>query len=171
MMTTRHTLYLTIAALLLGLSACKYSNKIETIKVKDEFSMTIPEYLKEAENLKAGADFQYSNKFRNMYVVVFSEKKTGTLQDFYDKQTNIIKQVLDKPAIDDSTEVKIEGGHGVYISLAGKMQGEMIYYNLLTIEAKDKYYQAAIWTRSEDRKLKYSKDMEQIIMSFRLLHP
>lgn len=133
--------------------------------------MTVPDYLSKADNLKPGADFQYSNRFRNMYVVVFSDKKDKDFQTYYNEQINVIKKVLDKPMINDSLPVEIAGAKGIHTEIAGKMQGEMVYYSVLTLETKDKFYQDCIWTRGEDRKLKYGKDIERILMSFKLITP
>jgi len=133
--------------------------------------MTVPDYLSKAENLKPGADFQYSNRYRNMYVVVFSDKKDKDLQTYYNEQINVIKKVLDKPMINDSLPVEIAGAKGIHTEIAGKIQGEMVYYSVLTLETKDKFYQDCIWTRGEDRKLKYGKDIERILMSFKLITP
>ncbi len=155
----------------LALFSCKYSYKDETIKVKNEFTMTVPDYLKEAENLKPGADFQYSNRYRNMYVVVFSDKKDKEFTSYYNEQISIIKKALDKPMVNDSLPVTIPGAKGVHTEIAGRMKDEMIYYSVLTLETKDKFYQECIWTRSEDRKLKYGKDIERILMSFKLIQP
>ena len=133
--------------------------------------MTVPDYLSKAENLKPGADFQYSNRYRNMYVVVFSDKKDKDFQTYYAEQINVIKKVLDKPMVNDSLPVEIAGAKGIHTEIAGKMQGEMVYYSVLTLETKDKFYQDCIWTRGEDRKLKYGKDIERILLSFKLIIP
>lgn len=155
----------------LALFSCKYSYKDETIKVKNEFTMTVPDYLKEADNLKPGADFQYSNRYRNMYVVVFSDKKDKDFTSYYNEQTSIIKKAMDKPMVNDSIPVTMPGAKGIHTEIAGKMNGEMIYYSVLTMETKDKFYQECIWTRGEDRKLKYGKDIERILLSFKLIQP
>jgi hypothetical protein len=155
----------------LTFTSCKYSYKEETINVGNEFTMTVPDYLSKADNLKPNAPFQYSNRFRNMYVVVFSDKKDKDFQTYYTEQINIIKKSLDKPMVNDSTIITIPGAKGVRTELAGRMQGELIYYSVLTLEAKDKYYQDCIWTRGEDRKLKYGKDIDRILMSFKLINP
>jgi len=165
-------LSLTLIALSgLILCSCKYSYKDEIKNVKNEFTITVPDYLSEADNLKPGADFQYSNRFRNMYVVVFSDKKDKDFTSYYDQQLGTIKKVLDKPMVNDSLPVEIEGAKGIHTEIAGKMQGEMIYYSMLTLETKDKFYQECIWTRGEDRKLKYNKDIERILLSFKLITP
>jgi hypothetical protein len=133
--------------------------------------MTVPDYLSKTDELRPGAEFQYRNRFRNLYAVVFSEKKDKDFATFYAEQTGIIKKALEKPMVNDSIIVEIPGARGVHTEIAGKMQGEMIYYSILTLEAKDKYYQSCIWTRSEDRKLKYGKDIERILLSFKLVNP
>lgn len=132
--------------------------------------MTVPDYLSKAENLKPGADFEYSNRFRNMYVVVFSDKKDKDYPTFYNEQATLIKNSLEKPTVNDSVAIEIPGAKGIHTEIAGKMQGEMIYYSILTLETKDKYYQSCIWTRGEDRKLKYGKDIERILLSFKLIN-
>lgn len=167
-----HRISLALIALSgLVLFSCKYSYKDEVINVRNEFTMTVPDYLSPADNLKPGADFQYSNRYRNMYVVVFSDKKDKDFAGYYQEQISVIKKVLEKPMVNDSLPFAIAGAKGIHTEIAGKMQGEMIYYSLLTIETKDKYYQASVWTRGEDRKLKYGKDIERILLSFKLISP
>ena len=167
----KHITLTLIALSGLALFCCKYSYKDETIKVKNEFTMTVPDYLKEDDELKPGADFQYCNHYRNMYVVVFSNKKDKDFAAYYNEQIGIIKKVLNKPMVNDSLPVTIPGAKGIHTEIAGKMKDEMIYYSILTLETKDKFYQECIWTRSEDRKLKYGKDIERILLSFKLIKP
>ncbi len=170
----KQTLYLRIMVIALAgisLYSCKYSYKDETINVKNEFTMTVPDYLSKAENLKEGAPFQYSNRYRNTYVVVFSDPKNKDFNTYYNEQINIIKRALNKPMVNDSEAVTLPGAKGIHTEIAGKMNDEMIYYSVLTLETKDKFYQDCIWTRGEDRKLKYGKDIEKILYSFKLIDP
>jgi hypothetical protein len=39
----------------------------------------------------------------------------------------------------------------------------------LLVEAPDKYYQVCVWTRGEDRKLKYAKDIDALLYSFKFV--
>ena len=167
----KHFSLVLIALSGLILFSCKYTYKDEIINAKNEFTMTVPDYLSPADNLKPGADFQYSNRFRNMYVVVFSDKKDKDFQTYYNEQIAVIKKALDKPMTNDSLPLQIAGARGIHTEIAGRMQGEMIYYSIQTLEAKDKFYQECIWTRGEDRKLKYGKDIEHILSSFKLITP
>jgi hypothetical protein len=167
----KNRITLTLIALSgLILYSCK-SYKDHVVNVKNEFTMTVPGYLSEADNLKPGADLQYSNRYRSTYLVVFSEKKNGDFQSFYNQQISVIKKVLSKPMVNDSIPVQIPGATGVHTEIAGTMQGEMIYYSVLTLETKDKFYQECLWTRGEDRKLKYGKDIERVLLSFKLITP
>jgi hypothetical protein len=165
----KQLIILSLAAL--TFTSCKYSEKTEVINVNNQFTMEVPEYLKKCDDLRPGAEFQYCNRYRNTYVVVFSDKKDKDFQTYYNEQIGIIKKVLNKPMVNDSTVIEIPGAKGVHTELAGKMQGEMIYYSVLTLETKDKSYQDCIWTRGEDRKLKYGKDLEKILLSFKLIQP
>ena len=106
-----------------------------------------------------------------MYAVVFSQAKDKDFGAYYAEQLGIIRKSLEKPMVNDSIPVQIAGAKGIHTEIAGKMQGEMIYYSMLTLESKDKLYQECIWTRGEDRKLKYGKDIEHLLLSFALLHP
>ncbi len=162
---------LIIALAGLFLFSCKYTYKDLIINVNNQFTMTVPDYLSKDEKLKPGAEFQYCNHYRNTYAVVFSEPKNKTFQDFYDQQAVLIKKSLSNPMVNDSAAIEIPGAKGIHTEIAGKMQGEMIYYSILTLETKDKFYQNCIWTRGEDRKLKYGKDIERILMSFKLVSP
>ena len=160
-----------IALSSLILPSCKYSYKDELINVNNDFSVSVPDYLSKCDDLKPGAEFQYCNRYRNTYAVIFSDKKEKGFATYYAEQTYIIKKSLDNPMVNDSTAIEIAGAKGVHTELAGKMQGEMIYYSVLTLEAKNKYYQYCIWTRGEDRKLRYGKDIDKMLMSFKLINP
>jgi len=165
----RYLLLTTIALSGLILNSCKYKYKDELVTVGNQFSMTVPDYLSKDETLKPGAEFQYCNRFRNTYVVVFSTPKDRPFEKFYTEQLSIIKKAVDKPLVTDSDVVTLGGAKGVHTEIAGSMSGEMIYYSTLTLETGDKYYQNCIWTRGEDRKLKYGKDLQKILFSFKLL--
>jgi hypothetical protein len=162
--------YLLVAyCLLFATNGCKYTYKFETQTINNEFSVSVPDYLSKVDNLKPGAEFQYSNRFRNTYSVIFSEKKTKAFPTFYSENLKVIKSVLEKPTVSDSSTVEVGGTKGIHTELYGKMQGELIYYSVLTLESTEKYYQFCIWTRGEDRKLKYGDDIQKMLLSFQLL--
>ncbi|MFN8277684.1 MAG: hypothetical protein U0T84_09380 [Chitinophagales bacterium] len=160
---------LAFTAILLSLSGCKYSNSWETVNGENLYTMELPSWLDKQDNLKPGASLQYANRFRNIYVVGFSEDKQGTLSDFYKKQTDIIKKSLTDYSTDDSSSVAITGHQAIKAEISGLMQGERIFYSLIFTENGNKYIEACVWTRNEERKLKYHADLERITGSFKLL--
>lgn len=166
--------YLSVALLsvLLFAQGCSYNQQPKTIVVDNQFSMVVPSFMKEDKEVRPGSPFQYANRYRNLYSTVFFDKKEAvgqTIEQFYPSQIQIIKNVLDKPLVTDSVGVTIDGQHAIQTEVFGKMQGEYIYYSHLLIETPDKYYQVCVWTRGEDRKLKYAKDIEALLYSFKLV--
>lgn len=160
------------AAFILLLHSCRYKDEIEVVNVNNEFTMAVPNYLKKEDELKQGAPFQYCNRFRNIYAVVFSDEKAKVNKDFsayYKEQTQIIKNVLEKPGVNDSVYVEVGGATGIRTEIFGRMQGENVYYSHLLIETPQKYYQVCVWTRGEDRKLKYGNAIESLLLSFKLI--
>lgn len=161
-----------LVALLALLSSCKYKDTWETKTFNKEFSMEVPSFMKE-EQLKEGAPFQYANRFRNLYVVVFSEKKDSVAGDFAQycgANALRLKKALGNPLTSDSSDVTIGGYKGVKQEIFGIMGGEVkekIFYTHITLDAPNgRYYQICSWTRGEDRKLKYKDVLDRITYSF-----
>lgn len=155
------------------LQSCSYKEEIKVQNINNEFTMAVPSYLKEDKTLKPGAPFQYCNRFRNIYAVVFSEDKSTVKQDFqtyYNTQVKIIKAVLKNPGVSDSTAIEIGGAKGVKTEIFGNMQDENIYYSHMLLETEEKYYQVCVWTRGEERKLKYGPAIEALLYSFNLIN-
>jgi hypothetical protein len=57
------------------LQSCSYKDTISTVSVDNDFSMEVPSYLKVDDEVKPGAPFGYTNRFRNIYSTVFFEEK------------------------------------------------------------------------------------------------
>jgi hypothetical protein len=157
------------------LQSCSYKDTISTVSVDNDFSMEVPSYLKVDDEVKPGAPFGYTNRFRNIYSTVFFEEKgkvaDTSFQQYYNRQIKVLKSALIKPGVSDSTFVNVGGASGIHTELSGVMQTENIYYSHLLLETPNRYYQVCVWTRGEDRKLKYGKDIENILFSFKLLKP
>jgi hypothetical protein len=142
------------------------------VVIDNQFSMLVPSFMKEDKEVRPGSPFQYANRYRNLYSTVFFDKKDAVkqpIEQFYPSQIQIIKNVLEKPLVTDSAGITIDGQHAIHTEVFGKMQGEYIYYSHLLIETPDKYYQVCVWTRGEDRKLKYANDIDALLYSFKLI--
>ncbi|MFN8317733.1 MAG: hypothetical protein U0T32_14890 [Chitinophagales bacterium] len=165
-------LSVTLLSVLLFAQSCSYNQQPKTVVIDNQFSMLVPSFMKEDKEVRPGSPFQYANRFRNLYSTVFFDKKDAVklpVEQYYNSQIQIIKNVLEKPMVTDSAGITIDGQHAIHTEVFGKMQGEYIYYSHLLIEAPDKYYQVCVWTRGEDRKLKYAKDIEGLLYSFKLV--
>lgn len=153
-------------------SGCEYSNQWQTVTVNDEFTADIPSWMSKTDELLAGAPFQYCNRFRNVYFVVIKDKQ-DTLPEFPNyvaRNISILKAALDLPKVVDSTDAELGSLAGVHSDVMGSMGNEKVYYSHYSLQGKHGYnYQLCIWTRGEERKLRYNEDMNRMIESFRAL--
>ena len=126
--------------------------------------------MKEDETLKEGADFQYNNRFRNFYAIGESTDNAElrrTLAETMHDNIEVIKKSMKNPVVSDSTSITISGLGGLRAEIFGKMNNENIYFSEVLLEGKTKTYHLSIWTRGEDRKLRYKEDINKILNSFR----
>ena len=155
--------------LVCSFSACKYSNDYHAVNAGNKFSLAIPEWLKEDKNLKPGADFQYANRFRNFYAIGETLGKTqlsDNLQPVMHANLDILRKAMKNPVVTDSFQVSTNGLQGVHAEIYGKMNDENIYFSEVLLRGKNGVYHLSIWTRGEERKLKFNKEIEKILNSF-----
>ena len=82
---------------------------------------------------------------------------------------SVISKAMAKPVVSDSTEVTIGGLKGARVEIFGKMSGENIYFSEVVLEGKNRFYHLSVWTRNEDRKLKFKEDIDRTLNSFKEL--
>lgn len=158
-----------LSIFLISSIACNYDESFREIP-REHYSLQIPSYMNAVENLHPNAKMQYSNRYRNMYVIVLSDDKTNkSFLEFRKSALKVITQYLDKPVITDSVKIKLNGLDAFETEVFGNIGDESIYYDHLAINAPDKYYEVCVWTRGPERKLRYGADMDKIAHSFKLL--
>lgn len=156
--------------LLFGFSACKYSEEYSTVEVNKQFSLAIPAWLKEDKKLKEGAPFQYANRYRNFYAIAETIPcKQNNLQQLSDANIEVVKKAMAHPLVTDSVEVNYNGTKGVRVEILGSMDGEKIYFSEVMLQGNKTCYHLSVWTRSEERKLRFKDDIQKILSSFREL--
>ena len=106
------------------ISSCNYSNQYQTLNANNKFSIAVPSWMKEDNSLKPGADFQYANHFRNMYVIgeTISKadvKRTNT-EIMFDNITTL-KKSMPNAVVSDSTEITAGSLKGTRVEIFGKM--------------------------------------------------
>ncbi len=159
-----------VVTLLCAVSSCKYSKEYQVVNVGNKFSIGVPSWMKEQEKLALNAQFQYANRFRNFYAIGMIMEKDTAHQDMNTllrTNTDSLKAHLTKPMLTDSTAVTIGGLTGARLEIMGKMSGENIYFTELYLEGKSRYYHFSVWTRGEERKLKFRDDITRILESFK----
>ena len=62
----------------------------------------------------------------------------------------------------------VKTANSIKLELMGDMDSEKIFYWHNTYESKNNYYQLVVWTRSYDRKQKYSDVIEKVVASFKM---
>ena len=163
----------TAGLFLMAFSSCKYSKDYEVINANNKFSISVPSWMKEQEDLKPGADFQYANRFRNIYAI--GEKLDAVTSGQGRSQVmannlNVLRKSLKNALVTDSIDIKAnEEIKGTRVEMYGKMSGENIYFTEVLFEGKKGLYHISVWTRSEDRKLHFKQDINNIVASFKEL--
>jgi hypothetical protein len=157
-------------SLVVLMNACKYSEKYQQVEVKDAFAIGLPSWMKQEEKLAPGAVLEYANRYRNIYVVGFVQK-ADTANQTFDQFTNTgldsLRAYLTNPLVADSQLVEINGLRGVRVELFGEMTKEKIYFSEVYLQDNATFYHFSVWTRGEDRKLKYKEDIGKIIASIK----
>lgn len=171
----KKTLALCLVALLLSCN----SKEVQTVTIKNQYSVQLPDFLSKAKDLHQGASLQYQNALREFYVVVIDEPKKDfyaiaeTTEDFpadFNGYHQILKNELEEGIQDiqitPTKDTQINGLKAKTFSLTGEIGTIPVYYEVAYIEGKDKFYQIVTWTL-KDNKEKYAEQMQKILSSFK----
>ncbi|MBX2902503.1 MAG: hypothetical protein KF872_03020 [Chitinophagales bacterium] len=153
-------------------SSCSYSDTWEVVNVNNEFSADIPSWMDKTDELKDGAPLQYRNRFRNVYFLVIKDKQDSlpAFPVYAAQNISVLKRAVEHPIVSDSATAELGGLVGVHAEVMGNMGEEKIFYTHYSLQGKNGYnYQVCIWTRGEERKLRYNEEMHRMIQSFKLL--
>lgn len=162
--------FLILISWLLLLSSCKYSTQYQTVNANQKFSLTIPPWLKEDDELKPGADFQYSNHYRNFYAIaetVDTIRQTSYMPVVMEQNLNVLRKSLVQPLVSDSNAATIGGLPAIRVEIFGKMSNENIYFSEVLVQGKQHLFHLSVWTRGENRKLNFKEEINQLIASFK----
>ncbi|GLB47796.1 hypothetical protein [Neptunitalea lumnitzerae] len=156
--------------------------EVQTITIKDKYSLTIPKFLKESFMLNQDASLSYENQFKELYVIVLDEDKQE-LKDLLE-QNNALElypedleayhelcSVTFKDALAEYKEIAISTTEvnnlpAIIQSFSATEEGNEIYYYLGTYESKNTYYQVLTWTLLSSKE-KHKAQMEAMLMSLK----
>lgn len=164
-------------------AACR-PGEPQVVKINNEYSLTLPDFLTENKTLHNDASLKYANLFKEFYVIVIDESK----QEFHDviDETELSEKyntdldgytslLIDNMGlamtgtdISSPEETKINGLDARMSHIQGSVDGIPVYYTFVAIEGKEKYFQILTWTLAEKRD-EYQEQMQGIVRSFQEL--
>jgi hypothetical protein len=139
------------------------------VNVNDKYNLELPSYL-EAGTFYQDASLQYKNEEKEFYMYVVDEDKAQfkTYGLDYDLETyfKVAARAFDSTGHVNPTRLLIEKDSAAVGDFKGNINGNEVYYRLVTIESKGTFYKMLIWMMGRDRE-KYAPDVERIVNSFR----
>lgn len=147
------------------ISACNnYTGEIRTIST-DDFEIKLPDWLEEADDLAPHALYQFKSRYRNTYgIIVKNAKEEKSFQTYQQESIAVLRNFneLTNLMVTDSSFAN----NTFHLELMGDIENEKVFYWHNTYETAENYYQLVVWTRSFDRKQKYSEVIEEVLKSF-----
>ncbi|MCU0350150.1 MAG: hypothetical protein MUF43_04875 [Flavobacterium sp.] len=165
---------------LLTFYACDTSENTKTVS-KKEYSLELPGFLSEGNDLNEEASLQYRNYFKEFYVIVIDESKSEfnnmvTENEFLEEYSPDIEGysqliidnlettvTFENQTLEDS---KINGLPTKILKFEGKYEDIDVYYQIAFIQSKKNYYQIMSWTLAEKRQ-DYEPLMDKMMASFK----
>jgi len=160
-----------------GLVSCKKNTVFTEVKIKDKFSIQLPDYLSPAKEIHQEASLQYQNQEKEVYMVVMDESIESLKNN--DPDNNLegyYKNIVSQPFLESVKNAKISipgrqqihGANALITQITGEISGVPVLYKLAVIETKSNYCQVLIWTKAANRE-EYEQDMDTIIESLKQL--
>lgn len=159
-------LFSIIVALIFISSCSSFTGELRTLTTPD-YEIALPDWLEETNDLAPHAHFQFKSAYRNTYGIIVKEAKTDTaFNQYQQKSVNVLRNFKEMTnlLVTDSSYSK----NYIALELMGDIESEKVFYWHNTYQTDTHYYQLVIWTRSYDRKQKYTPVIEDIITSFKL---
>lgn len=147
-------------------SCQNYTGEFRTV-AKDSFSIALPDWLEETDDLAPHAIYQFKSRYRNTYgIVVKTPIQDKSFETYQHEAVSVLRNFneITNLLVTDST-LKDDTYH---LELLGDIESEKIFYWHNTYKGQQNYYQLVLWTRSYDRKQKYTPVIEKIISSFEI---
>ncbi len=164
------------------LISCASDNEDQVVTINDTYSLTIPSFLKQVDNLNEEASLQYQNGIKEFYVMVIDESKAelqqaledNDLQDLYQNNLDSYSELLINSMVASLRDSKhttvikdtIGGMPARITSIKGEIDDVKIFYSLAFCEGESRYYQVYTWTLLE-RASRHKSKMKEILYSLR----
>ncbi len=164
------------------LLACSDKTRFKEVEVRDLYSIHVPEFLSETNDLNAEASLQYMNTAREFYVLVIHESKDEfhaaikelELEDQYPLNIDGYAKVLidnfklnaEVKKQSDISEITIDKRAARMVNFDAVIEGVDAYCTMVYVDGKTNYYQIFAWTLQK-YKDKYAEDLDAIATTFK----
>jgi bifunctional DNA-binding transcriptional regulator/antitoxin component of YhaV-PrlF toxin-antitoxin module len=188
---------LLIFALMLNLTSCiDFKTKkpadepsvenFNTVTINDDYQVSIPKFMRAATGLNDQASLQYQNIFKETYVIVIDEPKSGfvdvlkdmgqydedqsLVQNYREVQLQLLASTMNFNHQSEPKSLKINGLDAEMVEIDARVDGikEGISYVLTFFDGTDNAYMMMAWTL-QDQKDEHKKTFETIAKSFQLV--
>jgi hypothetical protein len=157
---------------------------VNTVTVKDLFSVDIPTALTETYDLNEEASLQYENISDEYYVIAIDENK----QEFFDainEGASEDEMITEEEILDiygylqfttfatddqyfDTKDIEVNGLKAQQLDITSTFEDLGIFYRMACYEGEENLYFVVVWTM-EDYKDDHDASMQNIIESFKEL--
>ncbi|MCB0371683.1 MAG: hypothetical protein KDD31_01600 [Muricauda sp.] len=188
---------LLIFALILNLTSCiDFKTKkpadepsvenFNTVTINDDYQVSIPKFMRAATGLNDQASLQYQNIFKETYVIVIDEPKSGfvdvlkdmgqydedqsLVQNYREVQLQLLASTMNFDHQSEPEPLEINGLDAEMVEIDAHVEGikEGISYVLTFFDGTDNAYMMMAWTL-QDQKDEHKKTFETIAKSFQLV--
>ena len=160
--------------------------KLKEVNVRSKYQLRVPSLLTSTNDLNPDASLQMQNTFRDMYILIFDEKKEEVLEDLrtyrnYDETVSLLENYridkksnlennIDNAVISRGRYHKAGDCHAYSLEITGEVDEveEPISYLMTFIEGEDDLYMVLAWT-TRDRLTRFRPMYEASIKTFREL--
>jgi len=158
--------------------------KTRRVVINGDYSMDIPDHMKERKGLNDEASLQYCNIFKGTYVIVIDESKQtfidafkgvdeydttlSVAQNYRDVQIQLISEQFSNIERSTSKSLQINGLNAEMLTMDARVEGTDVSYVLTFIEGTDNVYFIMAWTL-KNRKEKYLGVLRDMAQTFKLI--
>lgn len=148
--------------------------RFSEVKIKNRFSISIPNYLSSSDSIDASAILQYKSnaeKSGQVFLLVYEERKDSSaekksLQKYFRfASDNFVSKISSGNLIKYFPEI-IHGSHAMIGNIRGRVNETEVYYRIAILDVNNFFYEIILGT-TENYKLIYVEDMNAIIHSFK----
>jgi len=155
-----------------------------TITVDSLYTLDVPKYMKQMNNLHPDASLRYANIYKEAYTVVIHENKEEFItvfkevEEYNDEispvenytivQKKMFKETIDNLRVQDYGLLQINNYPARQIKISGTVDGLKIIYLIAFVEGADNIYMIMNWTL-RDRFNKFENTFEYINGTFKLI--